>query len=99
MIDKSLSRKELQQLYNQAKEAYYNGEEIMSDADFDELESLLGLENKSYVGSKNSKKLNYTCKHSFIMGSLSKIQIKEDTKTGQINWEYAAETITKFLNK
>ena len=32
------------------------------------------------------------------MGSLSKIQIKEDTKTGQINWEYAAETIIKFID-
>lgn len=99
MIDKKLNKEELLKLYNAAKDAYYNGEELMSDAEFDELESFLGLENKSYIGSKNSKKLNYTCQHAFIMGSLSKIQIKENLKTGEINWEEAAERISRFLNK
>ena len=34
------SEKELLQIYKQAKDAYYNGEEIMSDIEFDELEEL-----------------------------------------------------------
>ena len=63
------------QLYDQAKEAYYNGEPIMSDLEFDELEEELGLENKGYVGTHHQK--SYTVKHPFLMGSLSKVQIKE----------------------
>ena len=41
-------------LYEAAKEAYYNGEPIMTDLEFDELEKELGLENKSYIGTKIS---------------------------------------------
>ena len=62
------------ELYNQAKEAYYNGQPIMEDFEFDELEKKLGLENKSYIGAK--KNPSYTIEHPFIMGSLSKVQIK-----------------------
>ena len=70
----NLSRKEKLELLNRAKDAYYNsGEEILNDTEYDELEAELGLENKNYVGSKHG---NYTVKHSFIMGSLAKIQIK-----------------------
>ena len=64
-----------EQLYNNAKEAYYNGQPIMSDIEFDELESEIGLENKGYVGTRHNP--SYTIKHPFIMGSLSKVQIKE----------------------
>ncbi|MBO6271197.1 hypothetical protein J6O48_00295 [bacterium] len=66
-----MSRKEKLDLLNRAKDAYYNtGEELLSDYDYDELEAELGLENKNYVGSKHK---GYTVKHSFIMGSLSKV--------------------------
>ena len=37
-------------LYHKAKEAYYNGQEIMSDLEFDELEKSLGLSNVGPVG-------------------------------------------------
>lgn len=62
-------------LYNKAKDAYYNGEPIMSDLEFDELEKSLGLENIGYIGSKHAK---YTVKHPMIMGSLSKVQFKNE---------------------
>ena len=50
---KNMTREEQLKLYNAAKEAYYNGEEIMSDIEFDALEKELGLENKSYVGARH----------------------------------------------
>lgn len=37
-----------EELYNEAKNAYYNGEAIMTDAEFDALESELGLENSGW---------------------------------------------------
>ena len=63
------------ELYNAAKEAYYNGTPIMEDFEFDELERKLGLENKSYVGAKRNP--TYTDRHLFMMGSLSKVRIHE----------------------
>jgi NAD-dependent DNA ligase len=62
-----------EELYHKAKEAYYNGQEIMSDTEFDALEKELGLENKSYIGTKSST--TYTVRHPFIMGSLYKVQV------------------------
>ena len=49
MVDYNKTKKELLQLYKEAKDAYYTGEEIMSDIEFDELEEFLGLSNKSKV--------------------------------------------------
>ena len=93
----NLSRKEKLELLNKAKDAYYNsGEEILNDTEYDELEADLGLENKNYVGSKHG---SYTVKHSFIMGSLAKIQIKEDKKTGVVDWDGYAEEFEKYFNK
>ena len=93
----NLSRKEKLDLLNKAKDAYYNtGEEILTDQEYDELEAELGLENKNYVGSKHG---SYTVKHSFIMGSLSKIQIKEDKKTGIVDWDMYAEQFEKYFDK
>lgn len=71
------------ELYKRAKEAYYNGQEIMTDYEFDALEHELGLENRSYVGTKHNK--SYTVKHPFVMGSISKVQIHKD-KNGNIDW-------------
>ena len=84
------------ELYDKAKDAYYNGEEIMSDLEFDELENELGLENKGYVGTHHQK--SYTIKHPFIMGSLSKVQVKED-KNHNINWTELENKIMSYLNK
>lgn len=81
-------------LYNKAKEAYYSGSPIMNDYDFDELEKELGLENKSYIGSKHNP--SYTVKHPFIMGSLSKVQIKEDAN-GAVDWSTYLSDIKKYV--
>lgn len=85
-----------EQLYNNAKEAYYNGQPIMSDIEFDELESELGLENKGYVGTRHNP--SYTIKHPFIMGSLSKVQIKEDEQ-GNVDWIKYSQEIEKYIFK
>jgi len=82
------------ELYNKAKEAYYNGTPIMEDFEFDELEKRLGLENKSYIGAK--KNPTYTIKHPFIMGSLSKVQIKENSE-GKIIFSDYVNDINKYL--
>ena len=79
-----MTNKEKLELYYKAKEAYYNGQEIMTDYEFDQLEKELGLENKAEVGSRHNP--SYTVKHPFIMGSLSKVQIHKD-KEGNIDWE------------
>ena len=90
------NRKEKLALYNRAKEAYYNGQEIMTDYEFDTLEKELGLENKSEVGSKHNP--SYTIKHPFVMGSLSKVQIHKD-KENKIDWEkYFGEAKRYFGN-
>ena len=84
------------ELYNQAKEAYYNGTPIMEDFEFDELEKKLGLENKSYVGAK--KNPSYTVKHPFMMGSLSKVQIKENSE-GKIIFSDYVDDINKYIKR
>lgn len=72
-------------LYQQAKEAYYNGNPIMGDSEFDSLEKELGLENKGNIGTIRNPK--YTVKHPFVMGSLSKVQIHKDKKSNAIDWK------------
>ena len=71
-----MTKKEKIELYYKAKEAYYNGQEIMTDFEFDTLEKELGLENKAEVGAKRNP--SYTVKHPFVMGSISKVQIHKD---------------------
>lgn len=82
------------ELYNKAKEAYYNGTPIMEDFEFDELEKKLGLENKSYIGAKHNP--SYTVQHPFIMGSLSKVQIKRNDD-GSIPWEQYFQDAWRYL--
>lgn len=84
------------ELYNKAKEAYYNGTPIMEDFEFDELEKKLGLENKSYIGAK--KNPAYTIKHPFIMGSLSKVQVKENSN-GVIEFSEYINEVNKYINR
>ena len=83
------------ELYNKAKEAYYNGTPIMEDFEFDKLETELGLENKSYIGSKHNP--SYTVQHPFIMGSLSKIQIKKDKNSENINFGLYLDSLKKYV--
>lgn len=89
-----MTKKEKLELYYKAKEAYYNGQEIMTDYEFDTLEKELGLENKSEVGAKRNP--SYTIKHPFIMGSLSKVQIHKD-KEGNIDWNKYFNEARKFF--
>ena len=84
------------ELYDKAKEAYYNGEPIMTDAEFDQLETYLGLENQGYIGTHHQK--SYTVKHPFIMGSLSKVQIKEDDNHN-VDWSGFQEKVMTYLRK
>ena len=84
------------ELYNAAKEAYYSGHPIMEDFEFDELEKKLGLENKSYIGSKNSS--SYVVPHPFIMGSLSKVQIKKNS-AGEIIFSDYVDDINKYIKR
>lgn len=87
--------KEKLELYNKAKEAYYNGQEIMTDYEFDQLEKELGLENQSKVGTKHNP--SYTIKHPFIMGSLSKVQIHKD-KDGKIDWDKYKSQVVNYID-
>jgi len=91
-----MTKQEKLSLYLQAKEAYYNGQEIMTDYEFDALEKELGLENKSEVGAKHNP--SYTVKHPYIMGSLSKVQIHKD-KDGNIDWNKYAQEVWKYVWK
>ena len=84
------------ELYAQAKEAYYNGQPIMTDYEFDELERSLGLENKSYIGSKHNP--SYTIKHPYIMGSLAKVQIKKE-ENGVVDWQKQYDELKKYLDR
>ena len=81
-----------------AKEAYYNsGVEIMSDLEYDELERKVGLENKSHIGTLHNEA--YTIKHPIIMGSLSKVQVKEN-KDNIVTTCYSdfGEQALKYIN-
>ena len=90
-----MNNKEKLELYQRAKEAYYNGQEIMTDFEFDALEKELGLENKSNIGSKHNP--SYTIKHPYIMGSLSKVQIHKD-KDGNIDWKKYSSQVANYIN-
>ena len=54
-----MNKKEKLELYYRAKEAYYNGQEIMTDFEFDQLEKELGLENKAQVGARHNPSFLY----------------------------------------
>ncbi len=91
-IDKA-SVSDIKKVLDFAKETYYNtGEEIISDALYDELEKKVGLENTNYVGAKHNP--SYTVKHPFTMGSLSKVQVHE--KNGVVNWEDYYNSANKY---
>lgn len=89
-----MTKQEKINLYYKAKEAYYNGQEIMSDYEFDILEKELGLENKSEVGTKHNP--SYTIKHPYVMGSIAKVQIHKD-KEGNIDWQKYFKEARKYF--
>ena len=89
-----MTKKEKLELYYKAKDAYYNGQEIMTDFEFDALEKELGLENKAEVGAKHNP--SYTVKHPFVMGSISKVQIHKD-KEGNIDWKKYFNEARKYF--
>ena len=91
-----MSREDKLELYNKAKDAYYNGVEIMSDQEFDKLEKELGFENKSYIGTHHQK--SYTVKHPYLMGSLSKVQIVKNNY-GIVEYDKFANDINTYLKK
>lgn len=72
-MTKSKAKAKDLKLYIKAREAYYNGEEIMPDIEFDALEKKLGMENR-LIGAPSTSN-SYTVPHPFIMGSLNKIQV------------------------
>jgi len=75
MAKKTKEQIQLEALYLQAKEAYYAGEEIMSDAEFDELEETLremGSEVVEIVGTTSDRTQKYP--HLSMMCSLAKHQ-------------------------
>ena len=52
--NEELSNEQLKQLYDEAKESYYNEDSILEDFEFDDIENKLGLENVSYIGTKHN---------------------------------------------
>lgn len=83
-------------LYNRAKQAYYNGVPIMTDMEFDKLERELGLENKGYIGAKNNP--SYNIKHPFIMGSLSKVQVHRDDNN-VVDYETPFKDVLTYIHR
>ena len=86
-----MDKKEL--LYK-ANEAYRSGNPIMGDAEYDELEKAVGLENNNMIGEKHSPEM--TIRHPFIMGSLSKIQVKAD-KDGIVDWDALLTGLRNYI--
>jgi NAD-dependent DNA ligase len=92
----NLTQEEKLDLYNKCKDLYYNGSESpLTDLEFDDLEKELGLENKGYIGSKKGK---YTIPHPFLMGSLAKVQVKEDDDHN-VDWSGFQEKVMTYLRK
>ena len=58
-----MTKEEKLNYYYEAKKAYYEGNPIIGDIEFDELELSLGLENNSIIGAGSTP--NYTIKHPF----------------------------------
>lgn len=93
----SITNDEKKLLIKYAKTAYYNtGLELMSDIEYDKLEKEVGLENKTNIGVDSDT--TYVIPHPYIMGSLSKVQIKED-KDGTIDWKKYLSEAKHYFKK
>lgn len=82
-------------LFQRAKEAYYNGDSILGDNEYDELEKKLGLENQSYIGTHHSE--NYKIQHEILMGTLSKVQVKNNSSDGTVHYSDYIDAINKYF--
>jgi len=85
----------LESKYLDAKLAYYDGKPIMSDAEFDSLETILKKEGSKVIEQVGSKRKDFDFPHPTKMLSLAKIQT-EKTKDGT---NYATEAFMKWYNK
>lgn len=88
---------ELETLYLKAKEAYYNGEPIMSDEEFDELEAELKNLDSDVVNLVGTTDRRFKHQHLSPMCSLDKIQTQQ-IPTGKIEfpWEQIHAWFSKF---
>lgn len=86
-----------EKLYMQAKEAYYNGNPIMTDAEFDALEERLKQAKSSVVLNVGSWDRRAKAKHPTRMLSLSKIQA--DKQTGEPPVEEFKNWVDKTVEK
>ena len=77
---------ELENLYLEAKRKYYEGNPIMSDSKFDELEEKLRKMNSKVIEIVGSEELEKDTKHLSAMLSLQKIQVNDlSDKTIPVN--------------
>lgn len=93
--DMNYDNAEKLELLSRANEAYREGNPIMGDAEYDELEKELDLENANEIGEKHSPEM--TIRHPFIMGSLSKIQVHAK-KDGSVDWAILLKELRKYIN-
>lgn len=84
-------------LYLEAKDAYYNEQPIMTDAEFDALEEKLRKNNSTVVDIVGSWDRKAKIKHPTPMRSLEKIQA--DKKTGAAPIEEFKKWMTSAINK
>ena len=81
-------------LYKHCKETYAAGNSPLEDFEFDELQDMLGYENKDNTPTKHNPK--YTIHHPVKMGSLSKVQIKRSAD-GTIDWDGFSNKVKKYV--
>lgn len=87
---------ELETKYLKAKEAYYNGDPIMEDWEFDELEEELKLVGSDVINLVGIADRNFKHQHLSTMTSLDKSQTHYDEKGGII---FNMDEINKFFSK
>ena len=92
--DMNYDNAEKLELLSRANKAYREGNPIIGDAEYDELEKELELENANEIGEKHSPEM--TIRHPFIMGSLSKIQVHAD-KDGSVDWGKLLKELRRYI--
>ena len=92
--DMNYDNAEKLELLSRANKAYREGNPIIGDAEYDELEKELELENTNEIGEKHSPEM--TIRHPFIMGSLSKIQVHAD-KDGSVDWGKLLKELRRYI--
>ena len=84
---------ELETKYLKAKELYYNGEPMMSDDEFDDLESVLKSMDSDVVNMVGTADRRFKHQHLSPMSSLDKIQANLD---GTLPMEQITSWFSKF---